>query len=473
MPDETAKRDFRQEVTDSIVEMLEKGTAPWQKPWDPQKAFELPFNPESEKAYRGGNALHLMAVGAQKNYADPRWLTYRQAQENGWQVRKGEKGTHIEFWQFKDERAKQQPGESAPGAEPSGERDRRGPIHRIYTVFNAQQIDGIPAHERKQMQEWEVVQAGEQILQNSGAEIAHDQRDRAFYSRSTDAIHLPPQRAFANPADYYGTALHELAHWSGHPSRLNRQTLNDTYRFGDPNYAKEELRAELASVFLAAERGIPHNPEQHAAYVGSWVAALKEDKNEIFRAAKDANRAADFVLALQKERTVEKALDSIPELRRETSEHVAAYEPGSGTVDLIEKESATEHRAVTANGRPKSGDRMAGAGLEAEKILDGEVNGHRAPSDLEPAKAMAKEALGDHARLYPAHTDSGRYTGEILGSTSDHIVQKLNAQSAVAHPKNLVPGQPEPGQNLVISYSNGQAALKAFEPKSKSKELAR
>ena len=107
MPDETAKRDFRQEVTDSIVEMLEKGTSPWQKPWDPQKAFELPFNPESEKAYRGGNALHLMAVGAQKNYADPRWLTYRQAQENGWQVRKGEKGTHIEFWQFNDERAKQ------------------------------------------------------------------------------------------------------------------------------------------------------------------------------------------------------------------------------------------------------------------------------------------------------------------------------------------------------------------------------
>ena len=207
--------------------------------------------------------------------------------------------------------------------------------------------------------------------------------------------------------------------------------------------------------------------------MGSWVAALKEDKNEIFRAAKDANQAADFVLALQKERTVEKALDGIPELRRETSEHVAAYEPGSGTVDLIEKESATEHRAVTANGRPKSGDRMAGAGLEAEKILDGEVNGRRAPGDLEPAEAMAKEALGGHARLYPAHTDSGRYTGEILGSTNDHIVQKLNAQSAVAHPKNLVPGQPEPGQNLVISYSNGQAALKAFEPKSKSKELAR
>src|SRR5262249_60320629 len=111
----------------------------------------------------------------------------------------------------------------------------------------------------------------DQILKNSGAEISHDQSDRAFYHRATDSIHLPPQRAFGSASDYYGTALHELTHWSGHPERLNRQTLNDSYRFGDPAYAKEELRAELASVFLAAERGIPHNPEQHAAYIASWI----------------------------------------------------------------------------------------------------------------------------------------------------------------------------------------------------------
>jgi antirestriction protein ArdC len=116
MPEEavSTKRDFRQEVTDSIIEMLEKGTAPWQKPWGPQKAFELPFNPNSQRAYRGGNALHLMAVAVQKGYEDPRWLTYRQAQENGWQVRKGEKGTHIEFWQFRDEHSQKQPSEATP-----------------------------------------------------------------------------------------------------------------------------------------------------------------------------------------------------------------------------------------------------------------------------------------------------------------------------------------------------------------------
>ena len=110
-----------------------------------------------------------------------------------------------------------------------------------------------------------------------------------------DSIHLPPQRAFKDAASYYGTALHE--HWSGHPSRLDRPTLNESYRFGDISYAKEELRAELASVFLAAERGIPHDPEQHAAYVSSWINVLKQDKNEIFRAAHDASRAADFLIA--------------------------------------------------------------------------------------------------------------------------------------------------------------------------------
>ena len=105
----------------------------------------------------------------------------------------------------------------------------------------------------------------------SGARISHDQADRAFYNRISDSIHLPLRAAFKTAGDYYGTALHELAHWTGHPERLNRETLNESYRFGDLEYAKEELRAELASVFMMAERGIPHNPDSHAAYLGSWL----------------------------------------------------------------------------------------------------------------------------------------------------------------------------------------------------------
>lgn len=461
------RRDFRQEVTDQIVEMLEKGTAPWQKPWEPG-AFQLPFNPTTDKSYRGGNALHLMAVATQRGYEDPRWLTYRQAHENGWQVRKGEKGTHIEYWQFGDKAGRDTSEGTAPedGKEPS---HRGNLLHRVYTVFNAQQIDGVPALEPKRPQEWEVAQTGENILRNSGAAIRHDQADRAFYDRSNDVIHLPAKEAFKSAADYYGTALHEAAHWTGHPSRLNRATLNESYRFGDPNYAKEELRAELASVFLAAERGIPHDAGQHAAYVGSWIAALRGDKNEIFRAAKDAHTAADFMLSLERS----------PEVRRETSEHVAALDRASSTVNITEKETATEHRSVVNGQGERSPDSTAPARAQSEKILDGEVDGRRPPSEHEAAQSFAdaegaaKRLLGEHARTYQPDTESGKYRGEIIAETGHHVVQRLSAKSAAAHPKHLLPGAVESGQNVLVAYSHNQAQLKPNQARERANGLAR
>jgi antirestriction protein ArdC len=269
------------------------------------------MNPTTGKTYRGGNAIHLMATGLSRGYGDPRWMTYRQAAGLAWQVRKGEKGTQIEFWEVKTGRDTRSEPVRADGDgdgrqladEPDQNRGNRL-IHRVYTVFNAKQIEGIPEWPPNKRSVFEVVEAAEQILKNSGATILHDQADRAFYNRPTDSIHLPPKHAFKDAAGYYGTVLHELAHWSGHPSRLDRPTLNESYRFGDISYAKEELRAELASVFLAAERGIPHDPEQHAAYVSSWINVLKQDKNEIFRAAHDASRAADFLVALERDRSI-------------------------------------------------------------------------------------------------------------------------------------------------------------------------
>src|SRR5213593_4901856 len=179
----------------------------------------------------------------------------------------GARRAQIEFWQFPDARhsAHEESREDAPDCR------RDHVLYRVYTVFNACQIDGIPAHAPRVRQEWETVEAGEAILRNSGARISHDQADRAFYDRLSDSIHLPPSAAFKTPGEYFGTALHELAHWTGARERLNRETLTESYRFGDLNYAKEELRAELASVFLMAERGIPHNPDSHTAYLGSWL----------------------------------------------------------------------------------------------------------------------------------------------------------------------------------------------------------
>jgi antirestriction protein ArdC len=310
-PAELARRDFRREVTDRIIDMLETGVAPWQKPWNPADAsLDMPMNPTTGKAYRGGNAIHLMATSLLRGYGDPRWMTYRQAAVLGWQVRKGEKGTQIEFWEAKPAsgtRSEAIRAGDSNGNQPAAEPDERHGnrlIHRVYTVFNAKQIESIPQRTPNERTVFEVIEAAERILKNSGATILHDQADRAFYNRLADSIHLPPKHAFQDAAGYYGTALHELAHWSGHPSRLNRATLTESYRFGDISYAREELRAELASVFLAAERGIPHDPEQHAAYVSSWINVLKQDKNEIFRAAHDASGAADFLVAFERDRSI-------------------------------------------------------------------------------------------------------------------------------------------------------------------------
>jgi antirestriction protein ArdC len=471
------KRDFRQEATDAIIRMLEEGVAPWQKPWQ-SGAIATPFNPTTEKPYRGGNAVYLIAVAAKRGYDDPRWMSYKQAQQRGWQVRRGETGTQIEYWEFPSASREREQRGGHPDSE-QGDKIAPRMIHRIYTVFNAKQIDGIPPYTPKQRQEFEIVRAAESILEHSGARILHDQNDRAFYNRAADSIHLPPKAAFSSAPDYYGTALHELAHWTGHPSRLNRQTLNESYRFGDLNYAHEELRAELTSLFLAAERGIPHNPASHAAYVGSWLQALRNDKNEIFRAAKDAHRATDFLLTLELERSVEKALEAAgaPHLRRETAEYVAAYEPGSSTVDLEQKRTATEHRAPAERDPAETVEPLAEAEKAAEQILDDQVQSLPEPSPLKKsfaaAQEMARRVLSPNARTFVADTASGVYRGEILGETELHVVQRLSAQSTVAHIKSVLERVPQIGESVAISYSHSRAVVNAFEPHERTHALAR
>jgi antirestriction protein ArdC len=438
-------RDFRQEVTDQIIQMLDSGMAPWQKPWEPG-SFGMPFNPTTQNAYRGGNAIHLMATGLQRGSDDPRWLTYKQAAENGWQVRKGEKGAQIEYWEFPSRQVTAAEKTDSPADSPR-EKEQR-PVHRVYTVFNGKQIEGIQPFERKEHPEWDVIQSGEQILQNSGARILHDRNDDAFYDRLHDLVHLPPKTAFQKSADYYGTALHELGHWSGHPERLNRQTLTDSYRFGDPNYAKEELRAELTSVFLAAERGIPHDAARHAAYVSSWIKALKDDKNEIFRAAKDANRAADFLLTLEREKSVAKALETVESLSRSAAPD-RRTEAGKETSDQVP--STKKHRSSKGS-----------TGVPA---ID---------QSLAEVKAMSVRALGDNTRIYNAQTDSGIYRGEIIGETQHHLVQKVSQSSTVAHLKHLLGSVPAVGQSVALRYSNGKIIdVAPFQPKAQAKEIAR
>jgi antirestriction protein ArdC len=360
-------------------------------------------------------------------------------------VRQGEKGTHIEFWEVKEKSADQKGGAGEATDKEQEEAERRL-IHRVYTVFNAKQIEGIPAYQPKEHSTFEAAEAGERILTASGARMSHDQQDKAFYRRATDSIHLPAREAFADPPGYYGTALHELAHWTGHPSRLNRSTLTESYRFGDTNYAKEELRAELASVFLAAELGVPHDPKNHAAYVGSWIKALREDKNEIFRAAQDASVAADFVLSLDRERA--SGREGAPEHKiAENTRYVAREEPGSGTIALHEKASGDDRHTGT------------------EKANFGE--------SFTAAKALTHNSLGEAARTYTAQTQSGTYNGQILGETDHHVVQRLSGRSAVAHMKHLLQAIPKPGDNVCIAYVGDRAQVREAPGRARGRELGR
>lgn len=279
--------DFRQEVTNQVIEMIEARTAPWIRPWQTGE-IAAAFNPTTNNPYRGGNVMVLMCASLRKGYTDPRWMTYRQAAERGWQVRKGEKASRIEF--FKEELKED---------EETGNKKWRA-VARHYPVFNAQQIDGLPKLELPKKEEWEAIKSGERIIKKSGAVIKYG-GDRAYYHTVLDYIQLPDREDFYNAAMFYSTACHELAHWTGHRSRLNRAFVG--YDRHTEEYAREELVAELTSLFLSAETGLPYDPSQHAAYIKSWLRALKKDKNELFRAASSASKATDYLLQVKMRKT--------------------------------------------------------------------------------------------------------------------------------------------------------------------------
>lgn len=287
---------FHVEFAEKVIAHLEAGTAPWQRPWHPGKTSEVPHNPVSGTVYRGMNRV---ALGF-SDFDDPRWMTLKQANEQGLSILPGSKATPVVYFQFSKEQerlnedGKPVLGEDGKPLMQKVELDR--PIIRYAHVFNAEQIDGMPALELTDKSfDWNPSEKAESILSASGATIKHDQSNRAFYRYATDDIHLPPKENFDAPDKYYATALHELGHWTRHESRLNRENGP----FGSEMYAREELRAEIASWMLGQDIGIGHDPGQHAAYVQSWIKVLKEDPFEIMRACRDAEQIKEYVLGLE------------------------------------------------------------------------------------------------------------------------------------------------------------------------------
>lgn len=287
--------EYVESVASSIIKQLENGTAPWIKPWKPGERY-MPYNAVSGKNYQGMNTIWLMSVAEAKGYDDARWMTYKQATSMDAQVNRGEKGTLVQYWRFQDE-VIQRDQDGKPILNEAGKPKKTlilldRPQVKTAVVFNANQITGLSPIIRPVLNEWERHTEAEAILNDSGAKIQHVARDRAFYRPSSDSITLPLRDQFQTADAYYATALHELGHWTGHSSRLNRDLAHP---FGSEGYAKEELRAEIASLMLGEQLVIGHDPGQHSAYIKSWIKVLQEDPKEIFRAASDAEKITKYL----------------------------------------------------------------------------------------------------------------------------------------------------------------------------------
>ncbi len=300
--------EYYREVADGLVAQIEKGTAPWTQAWQPgEKA--LPANVQTGKAYRGGNSVWLLSVAERRGYTDERWGTYKQVRGLDGQVRKGEKGTRILYWHFEDRRVARD-GSGRTVMDERGKpvyesRSLQSPRVYTYTVFNAEQCDGLPKREgRAAASTWEGHREADRVLERSGARIEHSGEDRAFYDIRGDRIVLPYKERFPERAGYYQSALHELGHWTGHASRLNRATLQEGIVEGpySKQYAREELRAEISSMMTGDRLNLGYDPARNASYVGHWIQALRDDSREIYRAARDAQGISDYLLEPARER---------------------------------------------------------------------------------------------------------------------------------------------------------------------------
>jgi antirestriction protein ArdC len=261
--------DIYTRVTNRIIEELERGVRPWHQPWRREHAAGSITRPlrHSGEPYKGINVLILWAAAEFNGYACPIWLTFRQAKHLGGSVRKGEHGSTVVYANSVTKTVDKENGEEV---------EESHFYLREYTVFNAEQCDGLPEHFCRLADpptgKAERIEQAETFFKNTGARIEYG-GSRAYYSIADDSIRIPPLETFADSEGHAATVAHELTHWTRHPSRLNRDLGRK--RWGDEGYAMEELVAELGSAFLCADLRItPEVREDHASYVNSWLKVL-------------------------------------------------------------------------------------------------------------------------------------------------------------------------------------------------------
>ena len=396
------RKPFHEEFSEKIIGLLERELAPWQKPWEPARGMSF-HNPVSGTVYKGVNRLNLAISSLENGFDDPRWMTMRQANEQGFRIRRGSKSTTIVYYSFTRERDRlDDAGRPILGEDGKPERETvllERPMVRFSRVFNGSQVDGLPPLELPAKRyEWEPQERAEALLKASGAVIKHDQADRAFYRPSTDEIHLPPRSSFDAGDKYYATALHELGHWTGHASRLDREFGPR----GSQAYAREELRAEIASWMLGEDIGVGHDPGQHAAYVQSWIQALKEDPHEIIHACRAAEHIRDYVLEMERELGLG---DREPE-RGESLADFEEIETGGETAERdVPQETSSEKTWLTVAFRDKNEVKRLGARWDADRKQWYAPAG----TNLEPLRPWLAEA--EQARDVPEAPSARQYDG--------------------------------------------------------------
>ncbi len=295
MKNKTAKADIYTRITNQIVADLETGVLPWVKPWHSDHAMDRITRPlrHNGEPYSGINILSLWSSASAQGFTSPSWMTFKQAQELKASVRKGEKGSLVVYANKFTRTEENENGEDV---------ERAIPFLKGYTVFNVEQIDGLPERfYAKPEPRFDTVQRighAEAFFKDTGADIRHG-GNRAFYAIHPNYVQMPLFEAFRDSESYYATLAHECTHWTRHPSRLDRDFGRKKH--GDEGYAKEELVAELGAAFLCADLEITLEArDDHASYIASWLKVLKDDTRAIFHAAAHAQRAVDFLHSLQK-----------------------------------------------------------------------------------------------------------------------------------------------------------------------------
>ena len=290
----TDRADIYTRVTDQIIAELERGVRPWMKPWNAEHAAGRITRPlrANGQPYKGINVLMLWSSSLAQGFAAPIWMTFNQAKELGAHVKKGVKGSLVVY---ADRFTKAETGDDGE------EIERELYFMKGYTVFNVEQIEGLPAHfyalAEPRIDPVARIEHADLFFTNTHAEIRHG-GNQAYYACEADYVQMPPFEAFKDAESYCATLAHELTHWTKHPARLNREFGRE--RFGDEGYAREELVAEIGSAFLACDLDItPEIRADHASYLEHWLKVLKEDKRAIFQAAAHAQKAVDYLHALQ------------------------------------------------------------------------------------------------------------------------------------------------------------------------------